>query len=84
MTIQIPIAVAIAVSVRIGHLLGAGQPFAARKASRVSAVFSLVIGVVNSLWILLAREKWAALFNHDPEVVALATRIVSPFVVKAD
>jgi Na+-driven multidrug efflux pump len=47
--LQIPVAVAIAVSVRIGHLLGAGEPLAARKASRVSATLSIVIGVVNSL-----------------------------------
>jgi len=76
LTIQIPIAVAIAISVRIGHLLGAGQAATARKAARVSAVFSIFIGVGNSLWILIAREKWAALFNHDPDVVAMASRIV--------
>jgi multidrug resistance protein, MATE family len=75
-TIQIPIAVAIAISVRIGHLLGAGQPYAARKASRVSATFSVVIGMANSAWILIARERWVALFNDDKEVVAMATRIV--------
>jgi MATE family multidrug resistance protein len=78
LTIQIPIAFAIAVSVRVGHLLGAGQAIAANRASRVSAVFALVIGIVNSLWILIAREKWAALFNNDDEVVALASRIVFP------
>lgn len=77
-TIQIPIAVAIAISVRIGHSLGAGQANVTRKASRVSIVFSVVIGVGNSLWILIAREKWAGLFNHDKEVVAMAARIVHP------
>ena len=65
-------------SVRIGHLLGAGHPAAAKKASRVAAMFSLVIGIVNSLWIFFAKEKWAGLFNNDAEVVALAARIVDP------
>ena len=39
-------------------------------------MFSVFIGVGNSLWILIAREKWAALFNHDREVVEMASRIV--------
>ena len=39
-------------------------------------MFSIFIGVGNGLWILIAREKWAAIFNHDREVVEMASRIV--------
>ena len=63
-------AFAIAAQALVGRHLGAGDPEAARAASRRMVQLSMVSGVVLAVVVALARYPLARLFSSDPEVVA--------------
>ncbi|KAG6899947.1 hypothetical protein C0993_005070 [Termitomyces sp. T159_Od127] len=69
MTFQAPFALSVAASVRIGNLLGEGNGKRAAIASNTSIIMALALSVAT-------RNKWAYLFNDDPEVVSLVASIL--------
>ena len=75
-TYQIPFALSVAVSTRVGNLLGATLGDAARIASNVGLIVSSSVGIVNGLVLFVARNRWAYLFNNDPEVVTLVAQVM--------
>jgi len=73
---SVPLALSIAVSIRVGNLLGAGQPVRARHSSRVACLLiALVMAVIAGL-IMLAKDYIGRIFTNDPEVVALVASLV--------
>ncbi|KZT39453.1 MATE efflux family protein [Sistotremastrum suecicum HHB10207 ss-3] len=75
-TYQAPFALSVAVSVRIGNLLGEGNAARARLAAYMSLVIALGFAAVASAMFLIFRNSWAHIFNDDPEVVALVAHIL--------
>ena len=73
---QIPFALSVGVSVRVGNLLGAGLARPARSATVVSCVLSLIVGTALAIVIVALRHDWGRLFSDDPEVVAMAAAIL--------
>jgi multidrug resistance protein, MATE family len=87
MTYQIPFAVSVALSTRVGNLLGATLGDAARVASNVGCVVSATVGLLNgyfpiqkviniSFVLYFLRGKWGYLFSDDVEVIKLVIDVM--------
>ncbi|KAI0377688.1 MATE efflux family protein [Hypomontagnella monticulosa] len=71
---HIPFSVSVAVSTRIGHLIGAGLLPAARRATALYAVVCTLIGTVDGIIIVALRDLLPAFFSDDPVVCDLASK----------
>ncbi|KAI5460589.1 mate-domain-containing protein [Mariannaea sp. PMI_226] len=71
---HIPMSVGVAISTRMGTLIGGGLTRLARREAALSAMIFTSIGIFNGLIIYTFRHRLAALFSNDSEVVDLATR----------
>lgn len=71
---HVPFSVSVAVSTRIGHLVGAGLVPAARRAAALYAVVFLAIGLLDGLLLVSLRNYLPRLFSDDAPVCAIATR----------
>ncbi|WFC99370.1 hypothetical protein MYAM1_002114 [Malassezia yamatoensis] len=75
-TFQLPYGAAVAASVRVGNMLGAGFLTEARRATYAALFMAFVIGMLNSSLVFVARHQWGYLFSSDPEVVRLVASIL--------
>jgi len=75
-TYQAPFALSVAVAVRIGNLLGEGDARRAKLANNASLLMSLFFSMFSSSLFVLLRNRWAYIFNDDPEVVELVASIL--------
>ncbi|KAG6860467.1 hypothetical protein C0995_010758 [Termitomyces sp. Mi166 len=75
-TFQAPFALSIATSVRIGNLLGEGNAKRAGIAANISIIMALALSTACSTMFIVFKDKWAYLFNGDPEVVSLVASIL--------
>ncbi|KAL4398846.1 ethionine resistance protein [Malassezia pachydermatis] len=75
-TYQLPSGAAVAASVRVGNLLGAGKARHARTASTAAIYFSIFIGLVNSSIVFFTRHQLGFLFSSDKEVVRLVATVL--------
>lgn len=73
---QLPFAVAVAVSTRIGHFVGMKDIRAASIVTRVSFVFAGAIALFNFTFIFLGRGFLTSIFTSDADVVAEGKRIL--------
>lgn len=69
---QIPFAVSVAVSTRIGHFVGVPDIGAARSVTFVSLSFGCCICLFNFLCLAIGRKHLAKVFTDDEDVIALA------------
>jgi len=75
-TFMIPLALGVAATIRVGHHVGAGNPDAARRAAWIAIAASLVFAALAATTLLLLRGQIAGLFSADPDVAALAARLL--------
>ncbi|GAA94493.1 uncharacterized protein L969DRAFT_91547 [Mixia osmundae IAM 14324] len=75
-TYQIPLALNVSASVRIGNLLGANRPDLARMSSQVSLLLATAVGLVTSIVLVANRGWWGRLFNNDEQVVKLVAAVL--------
>ncbi|KAF8150627.1 mate-domain-containing protein [Crassisporium funariophilum] len=75
-TFQAPFALSLATSVRIGNLLGEGNAKRAEVAANTAIIMSLMISCFTSGLFIVFRNKWAYMFNDDPDVVKLVASIM--------
>ncbi len=72
----VPLAIGMTATIRVGQNLGAGKQLQAR----ISAHTALTLGVIIALFSMTAtislREHIAALYNDDPQVLALASSLM--------
>ncbi|KAK4699422.1 protein disulfide-isomerase A1, partial [Phenoliferia sp. Uapishka_3] len=73
---QIPYSLSVAVSIRVGNLLGAQRPKAARAAALAGMVLASVIAAAASSLLMLNRNRFAYLFTNDEEVAALTVAVI--------
>ncbi|KIL62654.1 hypothetical protein M378DRAFT_25493 [Amanita muscaria Koide BX008] len=76
MAFQAPFALGIATSVRIGNLLGERKARRAQTASNAAILMGLIIAACLSTMFIVFRDRWAYMFNNDPEVVSLVKKIL--------
>lgn len=71
---HIPFSVSVAISTRVGHLIGAGQLTTAKRAAALYSVVFALIGTVDGLVIFALRDYLPRFFSEDPAVCDLASR----------
>lgn len=76
MMFQLPFAVAVGVSTRIGHFVGKKDIHAARIATRLSYLLASGISLLNFSLIFFGKDFLISLFAVDPAVVKLAQVIM--------
>jgi MATE family multidrug resistance protein len=73
---HIPFSTSVAVSTRLGNLIGAGALPAARIATRTYIGIFLVIGIVDATFLTLMRHILPWAFTSDPEVVRISASVM--------
>lgn len=71
---HIPFSVSVAVSTRIGHLIGAGLVPTARRATVLYSVCFVVIGIFDGALLISLRNHISLVFSDDSTVRELATK----------
>ncbi|KAF7557383.1 hypothetical protein G7Z17_g710 [Cylindrodendrum hubeiense] len=70
---HIPFSVSVAVSTRIGHLIGAGAVSVARKVTLLYALCFIAIGIFDGALLISLRNHISLVFSDDSEIRELAT-----------
>ena len=73
---MIPLAFSDAITVRIGHALGAGDPARARFAGITGVVMCMVFMSFSAAFLLLFRDAVVNLYTNDPSVQAIAISLL--------
>ncbi|OEL21224.1 Protein DETOXIFICATION 16 [Dichanthelium oligosanthes] len=73
---MIPLGLGYSVSTRVSNELGAGQPEAAKLATRVVVCIALSAGFVLTLSMTLLRSVWGYIYSNEQEVVAYIARML--------
>ncbi|KAF9881549.1 MATE efflux family protein [Colletotrichum karsti] len=71
---HIPFSISVAISTRIGHLIGAGLVPIARRATTLYAIVFTVVGVLDGVILFLFRNQLGLVFSEDARVQELATK----------
>lgn len=69
---MLPLSIGIAVSIRVGYYLGREQFDIAALVTKVGLGMSLALAACTAVLTVIFRFEIAQLYNHNPEVVALA------------
>lgn len=75
----IPFGLGVSASSRLGNLLGADNPVAARRTAHSAAILSVIFGTLILVTLLAARHSVGSLFNSDERVIELVAEIM-PYV----
>ena len=67
---QVPFAIGIASCMRVGHHLGAGCPNNARISTKAALILGTVLGVLDCVVLILAKDHLGALFSDDIDVIS--------------
>ncbi|PKM21435.1 MAG: MATE family efflux transporter [Gammaproteobacteria bacterium HGW-Gammaproteobacteria-14] len=73
---MIPLSLALAVTVRVGHARGLGNPAAIRRTVRVAMMMTAVIGLSSGGALMLLRHQVPLLYTNNPEVLDMAARLL--------
>ena len=73
---HIPFSVGVAVSTRLGNLIGAGSLVAARTATKTYILTFLVIGLFDFTFLTCFRNILPKAFSSDPEVVSIVATVL--------
>lgn len=71
---HIPFSISVAVSTRIGHLIGAGLVSKARRASMLYALVFSAVGLFDGLFLFIFRRQLTYMFSDDPAVCDIAIK----------
>jgi MATE family multidrug resistance protein len=73
---MVPLGIAMATTVRVGHAVGRGDPQGVRDAGLVGLGLTLVAQGVSALLMLTIPERIAGLYTIDSTVIALAAQLL--------
>jgi MATE family multidrug resistance protein len=76
LTFMIPYALGMAVTVRVGHALGAGDPRQARFVAGVGILTALAFAAFFCTIMLSLRSEIAAIYTPDPTVIQVASALI--------
>ncbi|KAJ7746753.1 MOP flippase [Mycena maculata] len=72
----IPFGIGVAASARVGNLIGARSPVAAKYAAHASALVSVVVGAIVMIIMMAAKDVYGYLFSDDVDVVKLVAQVM--------
>jgi len=73
---MIPLALASATTVQVGHMLGGGQPGLARMAGFTGILMSAAFMAVSALMLLIFRDEIITIYTDDPVVTGIALSLL--------
>ncbi|KAM3122384.1 hypothetical protein CJJ07_003314 [Candidozyma auris] len=73
---QVPFAVSVAFSTRIGHYVGVPDIPSARLVSKLSLLSGIFMGILNFAVLFLGRTALARIYSDDPDVVNTASKLL--------
>ncbi|KAK7260137.1 hypothetical protein RIF29_25933 [Crotalaria pallida] len=71
-----PFALSSAMTTRIGHSLGAGQPSRAQSTAIIGFVLAFTSGVIAFICLISVRKTWGRLFTDETQIVDMVTTIL--------
>jgi MATE family multidrug resistance protein len=74
---MVPLGVAMATTVRVGHAVGAGDRSGVRWAAAAGYSLAMLAQTISAVVLVFAAGALAALFTKDPAVIALATLLMA-------
>ena len=74
---MVPLGVAMATTVRVGHAVGAGDASAVRWAAAAGYALAMIAQTLSAIVLVGAAGFLASLFTADPAVIALATLLMA-------
>ena len=77
MVFMVPLSISMALTIRIGHQLGAGKPEAARFSASTGALITVCFAVISATTMLLLAPGIATLYTDNPEIIAIAASLIS-------
>lgn len=75
-TFMVPFGIGVAANIRVGNLLGASMPDAARLGAKVALGMGASVMVVESCILIAVRKHWGYLFTDDEAVVAMVANML--------
>lgn len=73
---MVPLSLGLALTVRVGHALGAERPQHARLVAKLGMIAAVLMAAVNSSLMLLLPEQIASVYSRDPDVQSLAASLL--------
>ncbi len=73
---MVPLGMAMATTVRVGHAVGAGDPSAVRWSAAAGYSLAMIAQTLSALVLVFAGGWLASLFTTNPAVIALATLLM--------
>jgi MATE family multidrug resistance protein len=73
---MIPLALSSAITVRVGHALGAGNPQAARLSGSLGILMCAVFMTLSATFLLVFRDAVVTMYTNDPSVTAIAISLL--------
>jgi multidrug resistance protein, MATE family len=73
---HIPFSIAVAVSTRLGNLIGSGEVYAAKIATRAYCIAAVLIGLSDGLFLTLLRKPILKMFTEDEAVTGIAFQVI--------
>lgn len=74
---MIPLSISMALTIRVGHQLGAGNRSGAKSAAITGVYMTLVCATISSTLMFLLASHIAGLYTDAPEIIALAASLIS-------
>ena len=75
-TFMIPLALSSAITVRVGHALGAGNEQAARFSGAIGIVICALFMTCSAVFMLVFRDGVVSLYTNDTSVTSIATSLL--------
>ncbi|MCL6262354.1 MATE family efflux transporter [Craterilacuibacter sp. RT1T] len=73
---MLPQSLSVALSVRVGQAVGAGDYLQARFVSGVGLVTGLIAAIITMVLVLLLREPIIRMYTNDPQVIAIGLTLL--------
>jgi MATE family multidrug resistance protein len=75
-TFMVPLGISLAVAIRVGHVIGAGQPERARPVAFSSLGFGFLCSLAFAAVFLLFSRQLAGFFTRDPATLSMAATLI--------
>ncbi|XP_027192038.1 protein DETOXIFICATION 53 [Cicer arietinum] len=71
-----PFSLSAALTTRIGHSLGAGQPSRAQGTAIIGFVIAFILGVSAFIGLILVRKNWGKLFTDEIQIIDMIRNVL--------
>ncbi len=77
LTFMLPLSIALAITIRVGHLAGAGDYTQARHSALTGVLLALACALASCSIMLIFAQQIASLYSPNPVVIALAAQLMT-------